>query len=123
MKKRSSILVACFVISIGLLNGCSANNLKEKNIPYIANKEEALLFVSEDDTKLANVTEESQTTDVAMVKLPEGIEGMKAETEAYPDLESLIIDYYDIPDDFLAGTFYYYNYVDLASSRLYLEFA
>lgn len=45
--------------------------------------------------------------------LPAGIEQLKSETKANPELAKAIIDYYQIPDDALATTRYYYNYVDL----------
>lgn len=43
----------------------------------------------------------------------EGIVKKMAETEAYPELESMIIKEYDIPEDYREQTKYYYNYVDL----------
>lgn len=46
-------------------------------------------------------------------KLFENITSVYAESEPNPELEKLIIDYMQIPDDFLAQTKYYYNYVDL----------
>lgn len=45
----------------------------------------------------------------------EGIVKQMAETEAYPELEELIIKEYDIPEEFREQTKYYYNYVDLNS--------
>lgn len=62
--------------------------------------------------KIVNETN-NKTTHVVSHGLPSGIETMKAETKAYPALEALIIDQYDIPDDALNETSYYYNYVDL----------
>lgn len=45
--------------------------------------------------------------------LPAGVEQVKAETEANPELEQAIIDYYEIPEESWEATKYYYNYVDL----------
>lgn len=45
--------------------------------------------------------------------LAEGIIKQMAETEAYPELEDLIIKEYEIPEDYRDQTKYYYNYVDL----------
>ncbi len=125
MKIKKSVLVSCFVISMGLLYGCGVNSPNNTNITteesnqQEINKEEVnsnkeqgkLLSVGEGEDKLNS--EETTIKDVPMVQLPEGIEGMKAEGEAYPDLESLIINYYDIPEEYLGETTYYYNYVDL----------
>ena len=45
--------------------------------------------------------------------LPTGVEQKKSETEPNEELSRLIIEYFEIPDDELANTRYYYNYVDL----------
>lgn len=45
--------------------------------------------------------------------IAQGIQSVMAETEVYPELEQLIIEHYDLPDDMLAKTKYYYNFVDL----------
>lgn len=45
--------------------------------------------------------------------LPAGVEQVMAETEANPELEQAIIDYYEIPEESWETTKYYYNYVDL----------
>lgn len=45
--------------------------------------------------------------------LPAGVEQVMAETEANPELERAIIDYYEIPEESWESTKYYYNYVDL----------
>lgn len=50
---------------------------------------------------------------VATRTLSEHVVDVMAETEKYPALEQLIIDTYDIPEDFYARTKYYYNYIDL----------
>jgi hypothetical protein len=135
MNKRKFVVATCVVASIGMLYGCSANTGRElptstekTNVEVTTSKDELEEIVSANPGvtgKLVKVLEETNTLeelpegikaekeDVPIIQLPDGIEGMKAETEAYPDLESLIIQYYDIPDDFLDQTSYYYNYVDL----------
>lgn len=45
--------------------------------------------------------------------IPAGVEQIMAETEANPELEQAIIDYYEIPEESWETTKYYYNYVDL----------
>lgn len=46
-------------------------------------------------------------------KLAPGITSIYAEEKANAELEKAIIDYLEIPDEYLAKTKYYYNYVDL----------
>jgi hypothetical protein len=45
--------------------------------------------------------------------LSDTIVNQMAETDKYPDLERLIIDTFEIPEDYFESTKYYYNYVDL----------
>jgi hypothetical protein len=54
----------------------------------------------------SEVTIETQEPLVAITDL-------MAETQAYPELKQLIIDTYEVPQDYLSRTKYYYNYVDL----------
>lgn len=51
--------------------------------------------------------------EVTFTDMPEGITCTIAEKEKYSKLEKLIIDEFDIPDEYLKETRYYYNYVDL----------
>lgn len=48
-------------------------------------------------------------------KISENIIGVYAESEPNVELEKTIIDYLKIPEEYLAKTKYYYNYVDLNS--------
>lgn len=52
---------------------------------------------------------------IPLVDLPEGVAGVAAETEPNEKLRGLIIDYYEVPEEFWDTTRYYYNYVDLNS--------
>lgn len=45
----------------------------------------------------------------------EGIVKQMAQTQAYPELEELIINEYDIPKEYRDQTKYYYDYIDLNS--------
>lgn len=47
--------------------------------------------------------------------LPQNVEQIMSETEPNELLKQTIIDYYEIPEEFLEQTKYYYNYVDLNS--------
>jgi hypothetical protein len=132
MKKKQYLLVAITVVLMGMLYGCMANGESKEEVigTEDAIVEEAVEEADENNAgteemedlstsgegviiKTEAVSAEALVTDVPMVELPEKIEGIKAETEAYPDLEKLIIEYYEIPDDFMDTTSYYYNYVDL----------
>lgn len=133
MKKKQYLLTAITVVLIGTLYGCKANSeskeeivgtedaIVEEAVGEEAEKENAGTEELDDlpttgegvIIKTEAVLAETLVTDIPMVELPKNIEGIKAETEAYPDLEKLIIEYYEIPDDFLDTTSYYYNYVDL----------
>lgn len=69
---------------------------------------------TEDSNKGANQTVAvASAADIEMVSLPEGMKGLKAETTPNIELQQLIIDYYEIPEDFYETTTYDYNYVDL----------
>jgi len=124
MKKKQCVLTFTIVVLVGMLCGCGINKAISKD-EIITTEETVLGDTNTNETeelqstdnnekiKAKLISEEKQKADVPMVELPEGIEGMKAETEAYPDLEKLIAEYYEIPDDYFDLTSYYYNYVDL----------
>ena len=48
-----------------------------------------------------------------MLKLPEGISGMKAETKPLKELRDLIIEDMEVPEEYYETTNYFYNYIDL----------
>lgn len=60
-----------------------------------------------------SASEESSTETGAFDWLPTGIEQVKAETEPNEELRKLIVEYYEIPEDELADSRYYYDFVDL----------
>lgn len=77
-------------------------------------EENASKAETEDSNKSANQTVAvASAADIDMVSLPEGIKGLKAEITPNIELQQLIIDYYEIPEDFYETTRYDYNYVDL----------
>ncbi|AFS77538.1 hypothetical protein Curi_c04630 [Gottschalkia acidurici 9a] len=51
--------------------------------------------------------------EIPMINLPKGIRGIKSETSVNQSLRDLIIEYYQIPEEYYETTRYYYNYVDL----------
>lgn len=139
-KKKLVLITTCAVLSLGLLYGCSSNQGKElssnivdakKDVAGIVDTERNLLTATGDwnkfDSKANKDTEVSKTEiatkssrtktmktkEIPMVKLPEGIKGIKAETKPNKDLEALIAQEYDIPKEELGQTKYFYNYVNL----------
>ncbi len=48
-----------------------------------------------------------------MLKLPEGITGMKAESKPLKELRDLIIEDMEVPEEYFETTNYFYNYIDL----------
>ncbi len=53
------------------------------------------------------------TAEIPMLKLPEGISGMKAETKPFKELRDLIIEDMEVPEEYYETTHYFYNYLDL----------
>lgn len=121
MKKKKFLFTLIITISLVTLCACGVKgkSTEESQQVKAGNKEMKIQNAKElsktDNTKVPNmetVPEETKKTDIPMIKLLKGIEGIKAETEAYADLEKLIIEYYEIPEEYLSSTTYYYNYVD-----------
>lgn len=136
MKRIRSVFL-CAVMAIILITGGCAVNKKpnhEEN-SYTAKTQNSVLqnetvidAVTEKVTgKVAEETTEEATKDtteditqalqklqeIPMLALPEGIKGIKAETEPNKELRDLIIEYMEIPAEFYETTRYYYNSVDL----------
>ena len=61
----------------------------------------------------AGQTAAEPTGSVLLPPIGKNIKNVLAESKADPVLEKMIIKELEIPDDYLAKTFYYYNYVDL----------
>lgn len=57
--------------------------------------------------------EVNKPEEVTLAGMPKGIKCIMAEKAPNAKLEKLIIDEFDIPDEYLKETRYYYNYVDL----------
>lgn len=97
-KKGLAMLVILLLTCIGslILLGCSNSNSVVTDTIPAAGKE-------------ASAPKPPQEP----VKLAPGITSIYAEAKANAALEKAIIDYLEIPDEYLAKTKYYYNYVDL----------
>lgn len=112
---KKSLIVAGLSAAL-IFTGCGAtdkdvqkDNIEEK----VVVEETANGEVAEESTESAENTEEVESREFWNTTLPEGIEIKMSETEKYEALEKLIIDEYQIPEDMLSKTKYYYNYVDL----------
>ena len=67
------------------------------------------------DSEAAGTEEAGLKSQEAFSWLPADVVREKSETEPNEELRKLIAEYYEIPDDELADSRYYYNYVDLDS--------
>lgn len=133
LKKFKIVSILGILISITLLSACGVNPEEhvEGNVTEIivTEKEEAEMDTEKEAVDLNKEVEESAIQemeqeitqeleqelpmDIPMIELPEGITGIKAETEKYADLEKLLIEYFEIPEEYWELSSYYYNYVDL----------
>lgn len=97
-KKGLATLVVLLLTCLGsiMLLGCSNNGRVDNTSIPTAGKEVPAPKPSQEPVKLAP-----------------GITSIYAEEKANAELEKTIIDYLEIPDEYLAKTKYYYNYVDL----------
>jgi len=64
-------------------------------------------------SKETSAANNSSTDEVPMLKLPEGITGMKAESKPLKELRDLIIEDMEVPEEYFETTNYFYNYIDL----------
>lgn len=98
MYRKKLLIAGCVLMSMGMLYGGSPST--------------GTAYASVQTTTFAKPTT-TKTKTVPMVSLSKNIKGVKSETKSNAALEKLIIDHYDIPDEYLDLTTYYYNYVDL----------
>ncbi len=130
-KKLSKKIVSSGLLMVTLIamTGCGVNENNTSASNYVGivkaeDKNEEESFVEKDsavgdssETVTDEITEDNMEKDsvaeVSMVDLPEGITGVKAENIPNKQLKNLIIEYFDIPEEYYETTKYYYNYVDL----------
>lgn len=98
MKRKTMIAMITTLILFGIV-GCSTDSQDKLSA------EEKITFDSAE--------EEPDTDEFVTGWLPGGVTQLTAESEPYELLQQTIADYYEIPEDYLAETRYYYNYVDL----------
>lgn len=114
MKKRRSIIAVISVSLIVMVGALTVwGSIKDEENNQI--KKESFLVSKENNENHDKSEEKKKLTENQGLSsnLPEGIKPIKAEEKAYPELEKLIIEHFEIPENYLDKTLYYYNYVDL----------
>lgn len=95
--------------NVGITQAESNGKTEDENV---GDKNNLNTNVTDNSDETGNL-DENTNLDVPMVALPDQITGMKSETAVNAELRDLIIDYYEIPEEYYGETKYYYNYVDL----------
>lgn len=126
MKTKKMLLLSLAMTAVIAIGGCGVNKTEPKDQSGLQSKVESdsrptakktvetIVVTKESKTEAsAEDAKAQETSDIPMVALPEGIKGVKAENVPNEELRDLIVDYMEIPEDFLETTHYYYNYVDL----------
>lgn len=119
MKKKLAVLVLALCVAGAVLSGCGQTEAGESGRqPENQTGIQAPASQPEQEENSAESpaeggAETSKEANVFTDWLPAGVEQVMAETEANPELEQAIIDYYEIPEESWRTTKYYYNYVDL----------
>lgn len=81
------------MVTAALLAGCQGNKTADAQ-EQVSEQEESFLSGFEDAAEYS-------------------VETVYAEKEEYPELAAFLISYYQIPQEYLSETRYYYNYIDL----------
>lgn len=117
--KRKVCSIICGLMTISLV-ACGNRNQEEAQVQEQQTTEQQSSAESGSETTTEVMSSESSTEELNEsgngmldIKLPEGVEKVLAEKEKYPELEQIIIDKYEIPEEALASTRYYYNYIDI----------
>lgn len=109
MKKILSVFLLASAIILSTV-ACGSKN-KEPAIPEQITEDSAVN--PETDTAAPSESQPQESGTAVFDWIPDGIQQIKAETAPNEELRKLIIDYYEIPEDDLESSRYYYNYVDL----------
>jgi len=111
MKKKS---ISTFITALALLMtlaGCEQSAAPKESAPADGSTSSATEQPSAGNSTTESAGEDSKNTFTDW--LPAGVEQVMSETEANPQLQKTIINYYEIPEEYWEQTKYYYNYVDL----------
>ena len=105
---KKVILFMAVMIVTGLCSGCS-NDQQDDEIKVQSDLE--IQGIAEKEPIEAK--EELPETNSYLPQYSDKIKLVPSETEKNEALEDLIIETWDIPEDYFAETYYYYNYVDI----------
>ena len=108
MKEKIVCIAAAVCLLAGTLSGCGAIKAAEAQPSHFPIPS----TVPQSPAVGTNVPQDMKEN-VNTAWLPSGVKQQKSETKKDPDVEKAIKDYYKIPDEELAKTRYFYNYVDL----------
>lgn len=114
MKRKLAVMALALCMAGAALTGCgqtAAPAGEPDSQPENQTEIQAPVSQPEQETDHAEPAGGTENTFTGW--LPAGVEQVMAETEANPELEQAIIDYYQIPEESWEATKYYYNYVDL----------
>lgn len=112
MKRKLTVMALALCVAGAALTGCGAAAAPAGE-PDSQNQTEIQAPVSQPEQEAEHAEPAGGTENTFTGWLPAGVEQVMAETEANPELEQAIIDYYEIPEESWEATKYYYNYVDL----------
>lgn len=121
MKKKVMVLLLTMAVSVTAFQGCGRDNNKMNDNKNVTGTDKNKVTATEEMTgntgteNVAGGTEEntSQLQLGNAVEIPAGWNGELGETKAHGQLENLLADYYNVPQENYADVRYYYNYVDL----------
>lgn len=127
---RKIIGTVLMIMVLGI-TGCGKNQeveMVEEEVLGIENHEEESIVEVEveesiEEEEFVDIPEEKVINETLLEWLPTGVVGIVSEREKLPELEQAIATYYDIPEEDLDGTRYYYNYVDLDNNGVEEIFA
>ena len=114
MMKKLAAMVLAFCMMGAALTGCGPAVAETNDSDSQPENQTEIQAPAPQPGQEANHAEPAvETENIFTSWLPTGVEQVMAETEANPELEQAIIDYYEIPEEYWETTKYYYNYVDL----------
>lgn len=113
--KHKKLLIG--MIALTLLAGCApaAETTAPENTstPVVTDQATATEDATGKNEETPRETDSEENSSEGNGRFPEGIVEKISIKEKYPALEQLIIDTYEIPEDYFATTRYYYEEIDL----------
>lgn len=112
MRKNFAKIACLGAASLSLLAGCGViDQLKEGR--GLGKVTESAAADSESAEEEILMEDDFAEIPVSGAWIPDSVETMNSETEPDQKIRHAIVDYYEVPDEELANTRYYYNHVDL----------